>query len=76
MTPYEIAAVVEASGSQLLLAQPEFAELGEQVAKLSGRRAVTVPELRPSTRPLTAEPDDLAAVLHTSGTTGLPNPSA
>ncbi len=76
MTPYEIAAVVEASGSQLLLAQPEFAELGEQVAKLSGRRAVAVPELRPSTRPLTAEPDDLAAVLHTSGTTGLPNPSA
>ncbi|MGW3106310.1 class I adenylate-forming enzyme family protein [Streptomyces sp. NPDC001100] len=74
MTPYEIVAVVEASGAQLLLAQPEFAELGEQVAKLSGRRSVVVPELRPSTRPLTAEPDDLAVVLHTSGTTGLPKP--
>ncbi|SEF02267.1 Acyl-CoA synthetase (AMP-forming)/AMP-acid ligase II [Streptomyces sp. 3213] len=74
MTPYEIAAVVEASGSQLFLAQPEFAELGEQVAELSGRRVVVVPELRPSTRPLTAEPDDLAVVLHTSGTTGLPKP--
>ncbi|MFF3659317.1 class I adenylate-forming enzyme family protein [Streptomyces olivochromogenes] len=74
MTPYEIAAVVEASGAQLLLAHTEFAELGEQVAKLSGRRAVVVPELRPNTRPLTAEPDDLAVVLHTSGTTGLPKP--
>ena len=74
MTPYEIAAVVEASGAQLLLAQTEFAELGEQVARLSGRRAVVVPELRPSTRPLTAEPDDLALVLHTSGTTGIPKP--
>ncbi|MDH6214424.1 class I adenylate-forming enzyme family protein [Streptomyces pseudovenezuelae] len=74
MTPYEIAAVVETSGAQLLVAQPEFAELGEQVAQLSGRRAVVVPELRPSVRTLTAEPDDLAAVLHTSGTTGLPKP--
>lgn len=74
MTPYETAAVVEASGAELLIAQPEFAELGEQVARLSGRRAVVVPELRPSARPLTAEPADLAAVLHTSGTTGLPKP--
>ncbi|MGX9883342.1 class I adenylate-forming enzyme family protein [Streptomyces sp. NPDC002276] len=74
MTPYETAAVVEATGAQLVVVQPEFARLGEEVARLSGRRAVVVPELRPSTRPLTAEPDDLAAVLHTSGTTGLPKP--
>ncbi|MBK3572505.1 acyl--CoA ligase [Streptomyces sp. MBT65] len=74
MTPYETAAVVEATGAQLLVVQPEFARLGEEVARLSGRRAVVVPELRPSERQLTAEPDDLAAVLHTSGTTGLPKP--
>ncbi|MEU9900465.1 class I adenylate-forming enzyme family protein [Streptomyces phaeochromogenes] len=73
-TPYEIAAVVKASGSQLLLAQPEFAELGEHVAQLVGCPAVVVPEPRPSGRALTAEPDALAAVLHTSGTTGIPKP--
>ncbi|MER7926110.1 class I adenylate-forming enzyme family protein [Streptomyces sp. NPDC096057] len=74
MTPYEIAAVVEASEGHVIVVQGEFARLGEEVARLSGRRAVVVPELRPSTRTLTAEPDDLAAVLHTSGTTGLPKP--
>lgn len=66
--------MVKASGSQLLLAQPEFAELGEHVAQLVGCPAVVVPEPRPSGRALTAEPDALAAVLHTSGTTGIPKP--
>ncbi|WP_369031442.1 class I adenylate-forming enzyme family protein [Streptomyces adonidis] len=74
MTPYELAAVVKATDSQVLLAQPEFATLGGQVAELSGRRVAVVPELRTRTRELTGTPDELAAVLHTSGTTGLPKP--
>jgi acyl-CoA synthetase (AMP-forming)/AMP-acid ligase II len=74
MTPYEIAAVVKATDSQVLLAQGEFAALGRQVAELSGRRLGIVPELPPNPRALTADPDELAAVLHTSGTTGLPKP--
>ncbi|CAM5284778.1 class I adenylate-forming enzyme family protein [Streptomyces canus] len=74
MTAYEIAAVVKETRSQVLLAQPEFADLGRQVAELSGRRIAIVPELAPGGRRLTAGPDDLAAVLHTSGTTGLPKP--
>lgn len=74
MTAYEIAEVVKATGSQVLVAQREFADLGRQVAELSGRRISIVPELSTSTRELTAEPDELAAVLHTSGTTGLPKP--
>ncbi|MFC4464110.1 class I adenylate-forming enzyme family protein [Streptomyces xiangluensis] len=74
MTPYEIATVVQATGSQVLLAQPEFADLGDQVARLSGSRAVLVPELRPNGRAWAAAPDDFASVLHTSGTTGLPKP--
>jgi acyl-CoA synthetase (AMP-forming)/AMP-acid ligase II len=74
MTPYEIATVVKATRAEVLLAQPEFAELGRQVAELSGRRVAVVPELHPSGRALTAEPDALAAVLHTSGTTGIPKP--
>jgi len=74
MTPYELAEVVKATDSQVLLAQPEFAALGGQVAELSGRRVAVIPELRTTARELTAAPDELAAVLHTSGTTGLPKP--
>ncbi|NEA63279.1 class I adenylate-forming enzyme family protein [Streptomyces sp. SID12488] len=74
MTAHEIAAVVRATSSEVLLAQPEFADLGRQVAALSGRRVAIVPEPHNSTRELTAAPDQLAAVLHTSGTTGLPKP--
>lgn len=74
MTAYEIAAVVKDTRAHVLLAQPEFADLGGQVAELSGRRIAVVPELPPGGRRLTAGPDDLAAVLHTSGTTGLPKP--
>ncbi|MER5182429.1 class I adenylate-forming enzyme family protein [Streptomyces sp. NPDC002896] len=74
MTPYEIATVVKATQSQVIVAQGEFADLGREVAELSGRRLTVVPELHASDRALTAEPDALAAVLHTSGTTGLPKP--
>lgn len=74
MTAHEIATVVKATDCQTLLAQAEFADLGRQVAALAGRRLCIVPELRPFSRELTAGPDDLAAVLHTSGTTGLPKP--
>ncbi|WP_328483618.1 AMP-binding protein [Streptomyces sp. NBC_00377] len=74
MTAHEIAAVVGETRGHLLLAQPEFADLGRQVADLSGRRLRIVPELRCGSRSLTADPGALAAVLHTSGTTGLPKP--
>ncbi|MEU1189047.1 fatty acid--CoA ligase family protein [Streptomyces sp. NPDC005859] len=74
MTAHEIAAVVDETRGQLLLAQPEFADLARQVAERSGRRLRIVPELRTGSRALSAEANDLAAVLHTSGTTGLPKP--
>ncbi|MFF3850774.1 class I adenylate-forming enzyme family protein [Streptomyces sp. NPDC002328] len=74
MTAYELAAVVKTIDSHVLLVQPEFAALGGQVAELSGRRVALVPELRNSARELSAAPEELAAVLHTSGTTGLPKP--
>lgn len=74
MTAYEIARVVGELPAHVLLVQPEFAELGRQVAELSGRRVAVVPELPTGTRALTAQPDELAALLHTSGTTGLPKP--
>ncbi|MEU5634811.1 class I adenylate-forming enzyme family protein [Streptomyces rishiriensis] len=74
MTAHEIAAVVTATPSPVLLTQPGFADLAGQVACLTGRRIATVPELAVSARSLQALPGELAAVLHTSGTTGLPKP--
>ncbi|MET7781376.1 class I adenylate-forming enzyme family protein [Streptomyces sp. NPDC005388] len=74
MTAHESATVVKAMGCEVLLAQPEFATLGRKVAAHTGRRLSVVPELSRISLELTAEPDDLAAVLHTSGTTGLPKP--
>ncbi|MBW8793466.1 MAG: acyl--CoA ligase [Streptomyces sp.] len=74
MTAQEIAAVVKGMPARILLSQPEFADLAGQVAELSGRRVAVVPELGCAAAALTARPDELAAVLHTSGTTGLPKP--
>ncbi|MFF4015887.1 class I adenylate-forming enzyme family protein [Streptomyces sp. NPDC001843] len=74
MTAYEIAGVVRELPAEVLLAQAEFADLGGQVAELAGRRLAIVPELPTGTRAFTAQPDELAALLHTSGTTGLPKP--
>ncbi|MFF4486344.1 class I adenylate-forming enzyme family protein [Streptomyces sp. NPDC001544] len=76
MTAYEIAGVVRELPAHILLAQAEFADLAGQVAELAGRRLVIVPELPTGTRAFTARPDELAALLHTSGTTGLPKPVA
>ncbi|MEU1165309.1 class I adenylate-forming enzyme family protein, partial [Streptomyces sp. NPDC005921] len=74
MTAPEIAAVVDALDSQVLIAQPEFAELAHQVVRLSGSRLRLVGELPPHGRDLTAAPQQLTTVLHTSGTTGRPKP--
>ncbi len=72
MTGSEIAAVVGALPARTLIAQPEFAELGREVAERTGRRLALVPEPEPDGRTLAAGPDDIAIVLHTSGTTGAP----
>ncbi|MGP4005186.1 class I adenylate-forming enzyme family protein [Streptomyces sp. 4N124] len=74
MTPHEIAAVVSASTSDVMVIQAEFAHLGHEVADLAGRKCVVIPELPCTSRSLTTLPDELAAVLHTSGTTGAPKP--
>ncbi|MEV1080034.1 class I adenylate-forming enzyme family protein [Streptomyces sp. NPDC050211] len=74
MTPHEIAAVVSAGTSEVIVVQAEFAHLGDEVAHLAGRKSVVIPELPRISRSLTAAPDELAAVLHTSGTTGAPKP--
>ncbi|WP_372349716.1 class I adenylate-forming enzyme family protein [Streptomyces sp. KL116D] len=74
MTPKELAAVVVATCSPVLVAQSEFAELARDVAELAGCRTAVVPPLTPRSWFPRSEPDDIAIVLHTSGTTGLPKP--
>jgi acyl-CoA synthetase (AMP-forming)/AMP-acid ligase II len=72
-TASELAASVRSLGSELLLAGAEHAALAHEVGARTGVRIATVPELAPS-RPLDADPsdDDVAFVLHTSGTSGAP----
>jgi acyl-CoA synthetase (AMP-forming)/AMP-acid ligase II len=74
MTDAELAAVVTPLSSPVLLASPEHRELAEQVAHRTGRRVAVFAGAEPSDRALTAGPDDIAIVLHTSGTTGRPKP--
>ena len=74
MTVPEAAAVVSALAGRVLVATAEHADLGRAVAELTRRELVVVPELAASQRELVATADDIAAVLHTSGTTGAPKP--
>jgi acyl-CoA synthetase (AMP-forming)/AMP-acid ligase II len=70
--PAELAETVRRSGSSVLLAETTFADAARQVAEAVGIRAVTIPFLPVSARPLHAEPGPTAIHLHTAGTTGVP----
>lgn len=74
MTERELAAVVSSISCPVLVSEPEHRELAYAVARRLGRRIAVLEGIRPSERTLDADPDDVAIVLHTSGTTGLPKP--
>src|SRR5271170_1580996 len=71
-TPAELAETVRRNGSSVLLTEAAFADTARQVADAVGIRAVTVPFLPVSRRPLHPEPGPTAIYLHTAGTTGVP----
>jgi acyl-CoA synthetase (AMP-forming)/AMP-acid ligase II len=71
-TPAELAQMVRRNGSSVLLTEAAFADTARQVADAVGIRAVTIPFLPVSRRPLHPEPGSTAVYLHTAGTTGLP----
>jgi acyl-CoA synthetase (AMP-forming)/AMP-acid ligase II len=71
-TPAELAETVRRSDSSVLLAEAACAETARQVADAVGIRAVTIPVLPVSRRPLHPEPGPTAIYLHTAGTTGVP----
>ncbi|BBZ48088.1 class I adenylate-forming enzyme family protein [Mycobacterium parmense] len=71
-TTAELAETVRRSGSSVLLAEAASAETARQVGDAVGIRAVTIPFLAASGRPLHPEPGPTAIYLHTAGTTGVP----
>jgi acyl-CoA synthetase (AMP-forming)/AMP-acid ligase II len=82
MTEPELLACIERLDGDLLLAEPDWAEKGHALAAATGRRVAILRglesrgglptpkgELRPN---LDRQPDDVAFMMHTSGTTGTP----
>ncbi len=74
LTVEELAACVTRLDSPVLVAEPEFADVAEAVAARTSRRLELLPVISASARSLDLDPpsDAAAAILHTSGTTGLP----
>jgi len=68
----ELAETVRRSGSSVVITEAAFAKIARQVADAVGVRAVTIPGLPVSSRPLHPEPGSTAIYLHTAGTTGFP----
>jgi acyl-CoA synthetase (AMP-forming)/AMP-acid ligase II len=76
LTSRELSACVERLGSWVIVAEPQFEAVAAAVAADSPCRIEVVGAMSPSGRPLDLDPPDdaVAAVLHTSGTSGLPKP--
>ena len=74
-TTAELSEMVRRSGSPVLIAEPAFAKTAREVAEAVGIRAVTIPSLPESRRPLHLGPGSTAVFLHTAGTTGSPKRS-
>jgi len=74
LTPRELGSCIEALSSPVLVAEPEFLDLAIEVGRDTDRQAVQLLEPVGGDRPLEADPspDQIAFVLHTSGTTGAP----
>ena len=74
MTEPELLACIERLDGGLLLTEPEWADKAHAVAAATGRRVAIVEALTPSggLEALDRRPDDIAFMMHTSGTTGTP----
>lgn len=74
LTVSELAPCVGPLDAKVIVAESQFAELGEALAQRAGLRLEILPDLKPSTNEFVVEvgPEHTAAILHTSGTTGVP----
>jgi acyl-CoA synthetase (AMP-forming)/AMP-acid ligase II len=76
LTERELVPCVRGIAANVLVAEPEFAALGERVAAAAGAHLAVLPEFPASACIDLPVPgmEDVATILHTSGTTGLPKP--
>ena len=76
LTERELVPCVRGIGAKVLVAEPEYASLGERVAVASGALPVVLPGFPVAAAIDLPSPgmEDIAVILHTSGTTGLPKP--
>ena len=75
LTARELAGCVDGLDAPVLITEPQYAEQAAAAAGRAGRKFAVVPALEPdSGRKLVPEtrPEAIAAILHTSGTTGAP----
>jgi acyl-CoA synthetase (AMP-forming)/AMP-acid ligase II len=74
MTERELSACLERLDGGLLLAEPEFADKAAKLAAQTGRQVAILDRLTPrrGLRDSHVGPDDVAFMMHTSGTTGVP----
>lgn len=72
----DLAHALRASGAHSFVVAPKYGELGARLAAATRLTVRTLADLREGDQPLdfAARPGDVAAVLHTSGTTGRPKP--
>jgi acyl-CoA synthetase (AMP-forming)/AMP-acid ligase II len=76
LTARELTACVSNLQSELIVTEQAFVNVAAAVARRTRARVLVVPSLERSQRQLNlaASPDDIAFVLHTSGTSGTPKP--
>jgi acyl-CoA synthetase (AMP-forming)/AMP-acid ligase II len=72
LTATELAACVQRLGAAAIVSAPRHLSLAADVARLCGCRVAAVEALPGGPLPGAPGPDDVALVLHTSGTSGLP----
>jgi acyl-CoA synthetase (AMP-forming)/AMP-acid ligase II len=74
MTRVELLACLAEIPGEVLLAEPESADLAADVAASTGKRVVLIDSDLAGSTPLVPgdDPDSIALVMHTSGTTGRP----